>query len=394
MTTELSRFAVVMVVVVFGFVMALHALLLETGVSYGDAWEGVFSAMLGDTDIFDFFEPGQQHSRVGNALLVLYFVITNIMLLNLLIGLLTTEYERIREEIDVEYRMSKARVIEHYGSIVEKDWLPAPFNLVQLFLCLPFAIVDACFGSQTHGAAREAVGVALFWLVSGVIAVPLGCLLWIISAPNAVHSRVERRTKPVTDGASHALHRHGADGAVTVMVQVLKCLPWYLFGAPLCLCLFWLRGGVVTITGVETWLKSDDAWGYDEVSGSIYSNSQEDTPHPQDVSVAQILKRARGMTVNKLRRYLEDPMIDPEVREDEKSREVTVEHLKLLRNRLEDKIGRPLSEEIGATLRSIDESLRGLVAEEGRRYERLVRVERKLEDILARLPAAVREVEE
>ena len=42
-----------------------------------------------------------------------------------------------------------------------------------------------------------------------------------------------------------------------------------------------------------------------------------------------------GLAVSDLQRYLDDPMSDPDVRRDEETRATTVEHVKLLRNRLE-----------------------------------------------------------
>ena len=42
-----------------------------------------------------------------------------------------------------------------------------------------------------------------------------------------------------------------------------------------------------------------------------------------------------GLGVHELQRYLDDPMSDPFVRRDEETRSTTVEHVKLLRNRLE-----------------------------------------------------------
>lgn len=42
-----------------------------------------------------------------------------------------------------------------------------------------------------------------------------------------------------------------------------------------------------------------------------------------------------GLGVVELQKYLDDPMSDPDVRRDEETRATTVEHVKLLRNRLE-----------------------------------------------------------
>lgn len=48
-----------------------------------------------------------------------------------------------------------------------------------------------------------------------------------------------------------------------------------------------------------------------------------------------ITLKSLGLEVPELQRYLDDPMSDPDVRRDEETRATTVEHIKLLRNRLE-----------------------------------------------------------
>ena len=52
----------------------------------------------------------------------------------------------------------------------------------------------------------------------------------------------------------------------------------------------------------------------------------------QDLLPLQLLA---GLGVGELQKYLDDPMSDPDVRRDEETRATTVEHVKLLRNRLE-----------------------------------------------------------
>eukprot|EP00752_Nemacystus_decipiens_P018686 g16750.t1 len=55
-----------------------------------------------------------------------------------------------------------------------------------------------------------------------------------------------------------------------------------------------------------------------------------------NVTVESLLKnRPHGVGADKLREFLEDPMNDEDVRQDEKDRPTMVEHIKLLRNRLE-----------------------------------------------------------
>lgn len=375
MTKELSRFAAVMFVVLSGFVMALHALTMdEMLVSQADTWGHVFLAMLGDTSIFDIF-TGRREARVGDFLLGCFFIVSNIVLLNLLIGILSTEYDLVREKIDLEFKVSKARVIEYYRHVVEKDWLPAPFNLVQIVLCLPFMAADIVFERNMHDTAREAVGTALFWLASSAFVVPFGCLLWVVSLPRAILLKI--RHMQVITAAGSALGQSGADSG-SIVWDVNKWVSWYIIGAPLCICCFWLRGAVLSLTGASWWVRNQDR-GYHRVSDTDCSGNQEDTPSPAGFTLAEVLAGTRGTTVSKLRQYLEDPMTDPVVREDEKSREITVGHLKLFLNHLEDSFAKPIKEDISTTFQSIEERLR--------------RTEDKLEDVLARLSALVAKAE-
>ena len=52
-----------------------------------------------------------------------------------------------------------------------------------------------------------------------------------------------------------------------------------------------------------------------------------------EVNVQDMLKDA-GVSASGLRKYLENPMIDPRVQRDEVNRATTVEHVKLLRDHL------------------------------------------------------------
>lgn len=427
MTTELFRFAVVMVVVVLGFVNALHALLLNTGMSYYETWKSMFTAMLGDVEIFDYFTTREHPSHVGIALVVAYFVITNIMLLNLLVGLLTTEYERVQEKVDVQYKVSKTRLIQHYSTMVERDLLPAPFNLVQAILSLPFFFVDLCFQSKMHGAARAAVGSALFWMVSGIIAVPVGSLLWIMSSPRAVRVFLEHSGMCPGSGARPRSVSVRLGDLWLGIFEAISWMLWCLVGAPLCLLGLWLRGAVLSVTGAVLWIRNDLS-GYLSLPDDVSDVSSVDTLVTDRATVGRILGKSVGMTITKLRRHLANPMIDPEVREDEKSTQVTVEHMKLLRNRLETElvtqIARHFENDIGDRVRNIEERLSVLTDQVSRdrqegissytrtalageerargveeslsvladqmslRNERLDRVEQKLDDVLARLTAA------
>lgn len=69
--------------------------------------------------------------------------------------------------------------------------------------------------------------------------------------------------------------------------------------------------------------------------------SQESTPTVDqeivDVDVQKMLEET-GVSASKLRKYLENPIIDPNVQRDEVNRGTTVEHVKLLRDRIKETI--------------------------------------------------------
>ncbi|CAM9587374.1 unnamed protein product [Ectocarpus fasciculatus] len=70
-----------------------------------------------------------------------------------------------------------------------------------------------------------------------------------------------------------------------------------------------------------------------------------------------LLKGPGGVGAQKLRDFLDDPMDDKDVRQDEKDRRTTVEHIKLLRNRLENTIKEELRGLEGALHKRMMEEL-------------------------------------
>lgn len=57
------------------------------------------------------------------------------------------------------------------------------------------------------------------------------------------------------------------------------------------------------------------------------------------MSANEMLRKPRGgLAVRDVQTYLEDPMSDLEVRKDERTKRATVEHMKLLRDRLDERL--------------------------------------------------------
>ena len=79
-----------------------------------DVFEG-----LGDTD------GGTPRQSIAVGLYVLYILVSNILLLNLLIAIMTSAYERVNADIHREFLFQKAEVIAYYTHLA----LPSPVNV-------------------------------------------------------------------------------------------------------------------------------------------------------------------------------------------------------------------------------------------------------------------------
>lgn len=384
MTSTLLKFGFVMVVVMIGFAMALHVLFRGRD-SFGETFLGLFNAMLGDTGFFDEFS-GERHDVVATILLVVYLFIVTIMLLNLLVAILSASHTKIQDNVEVEFKVSKARIIDHYQSVVEHGLLPAPFNLMQLvadlaakLVVVPMAtlllwflrrsLVDDCcfrfgplwiyryFGARMPEVSKVRVrrewqqlqrtvwttyGRLVFWAVLGPVAVAGGALLWIMSSfPYAQYAWYTQYKQEKASGKNKPLGFYS---------RVLRCflmLLWCLLGAPLCLLLLWVTA----------------PWWFLFPSYVGKGGSAASTRLP---TVGSMLRKGPGgVGADKLRKFLEDPMDDIDVRQDERDRRTTVEHMKLLRNRLEATTKKELNE------------LRSDVKEMGEQLQRVLRIVEK-----------------
>eukprot|EP00903_Cladosiphon_okamuranus_P011431 g10772.t1 len=96
--------------------------------------------------------------------------------------------------------------------------------------------------------------------------------------------------------------------------------------------------------------------------------------------------RPGGMSAGGLQDCLEDPMGDPEVRQDEKSRPTTVEHIKLLRDRME----KAMEANLGTRLENVErevETVEHRLSERLSKFESVVaesqeNLDRKLDRVL------------
>ncbi|CAM9141307.1 unnamed protein product [Ectocarpus fasciculatus] len=314
MTAELVRFGIVMLVVMVGFATSLHVLLIHDSESFGETFLALFKAMLGDVDYFTAFSGGP-HDTVGTILIVTYLVVVTVMLLNLLVAILTVSHSKVQENVQREFKVSKARMIQRYRLIVENDWLPAPFNLAQLLLSGLYALMMFRFRREPYTEAKKLIGQAVSWFVLGLTAFMGGSILWMLSvvyAPVVWYEHYHARLNMRASGRDWLQLNLEAR-----MLRYLLICVWCVLGAPLYLFLL----------GFKTLL-------FGQVAGEVHSAEPRTTQTVDDM----LTNAHRGVGVEQLRRFLADPMNDRDVREDEKTRMSTVEHLKLLRDRLENRI--------------------------------------------------------
>ena len=293
---EMFRFAMVLLVVMLGFTLSFHAL-FRADDTYGRTCLNLFKAMLGEVGFFDEISEDRYENRykeVATVLLVVYLIIITIVLLNLLVAVLSTKHAEVQEHADQEYRVLKARLIKHYRFVAENDMLPAPFNVLQLPLWW-------CRG------AKRRVGYAVFWFVVGLASVVGGALLWVVSACLLPFPQLPKY------------------GWENVFIGYSVLFVWRLVWCPLQLFGWWLTRPLVF--GFFTGGGWDSAVG--KADGSNIRGG---------VRVDDMLEASGEPSVEELRLFLVDPVSDDTVREDEREKPTTLEHMKLLRYYLDRKV--------------------------------------------------------
>ncbi len=368
MTAELAKFAIVVLVVMLGFAMAFHALFSDF-TTFGQTCLILFKALLGEVGFFDDF-AGDDQDAVATTLLVVYLLVMGVMLLNLLIAVLSTSHSKVEGKADQEFKVSKARFIVHYRLVVDKCLLPPPFNLIQLVVSLPLLVGDRSRQGAAYRRAKEVVARTVFWLVLGPTAVVCGSALWIVSSLSA----------PVVWHRHFSCSKSQAGSSdlptASLVLRYVIVFVWCILGAPLYLAAFWF-------TAPMKWLKLRPwHWLWDRRQAPFIASWKPKT-------VNDILEGScGGLVAGDLQTYLEDPIGDPEVRQDERSRLTTVEHIKQLRDRLEkanranieDRCNSVQQEVASSTLRlstriaGLEEELEGIKTY----LERLTRVEQEL----------------
>lgn len=307
-----------MLVVMIGFAMSFHVLFRDFD-SFGETFLDLFKSMLGDTAFFEVF-AGLPYDGMATALLVIYLFIVAIMLLNLLVAILSTSHAKVEDNVEREFKVSKARIIEHYQLVVKDNLLPAPFNLIDELLRLG-PTRSATFFNWLRGL----VGRLLFFLVLSPMALAGGMLLWVFSCILAPFKWCRHYSKICKEYNQDAQRDYDNNPSMSVCTRVVTCVIIVLVSvcAAFSLCFVWIYGFFQVLF---SWI---------DQGGQADANV--DDSIAESLVEALLKKRVHGgVGVDDLRRFLDDPMDDSRVRKDEKTRSVTVEHIKLLRNRLEN----------------------------------------------------------
>lgn len=304
MAMVLAQFGVILLVVIVGFAASFYSLFRNVD-SFDFTLLSLFKTSLGDVGFFDDLDETEreQFAVVGRILLIIFVVSVTIMLLNLLIAILSTAHADIHSNAEREFKVCRARTVQHYRLVVESNILPAPFNVLQLLLSLPFY----CTGNQRCESCRyiqQSVGEVAFWAVLSPLALIAGIILWIVSIPNIISIfRSKLRAEPLQ---------------VQLVVGfwvILGCI----LGIPVCLVavwviepFMWIKRGLALLCGKSL---------------STYVSGVADQLHV-DFELQGMLAKA-GDETKRSPHYLKNIITDLDIQVDETSESVVSEGTKL-----------------------------------------------------------------
>ncbi|CAM9231614.1 unnamed protein product [Scytosiphon promiscuus] len=409
MVKLLLQFGVVMGVVMIGFAMSFYVL-FEESESFGETFLSLFNAMFGDAD-FDAFSGGP-HDLVATILLVAYIVVMTIVLLNLLVAVLSTSHARVQGNNEREFKLLQAGMFKHYRRVVQNDTLPAPFNLVRLVVKLCGKIVAGCVSTGDRCRPQETLGRVIFTLFMGPLAVAAGAILWFVSCPFALWQLHKHSRGGESAGKRHAgaakKEEEGGGNAENVgppnSYRYLIVFTWCVLGAPLSLaCLFVLRlvGLFVPCAGSNGCAREGGTQASPRQGGTSQPSARPEEdwklrimellfPNkafrlawaddgdgaPGGGSIKQgstntieamLTAAPGGAGAEDLQSFLDNPLGETAVRADEKERKATLQHVKLLRQRLEQTSKKELRE-----VKVMIEDLRSVMDERFRRLDQIL----------------------
>ncbi|CAM9782826.1 unnamed protein product [Scytosiphon promiscuus] len=326
MTFKILQFGAVMSIIMIGFAMALHVLFRDLD-TFGQTCLGLFKAMLGDTELFDEFSGGR-YDGVATFLLVVYLFIVSIMLLNLLIAILSTAHSQVEKNVARESKTSRARLFDHYRTVVQKDLLPAPFNLVNLALAVVMYILFPPYclfvADPTAMWARtrkwkqhlvRSIGLVLFWGLLTPFAFAGEMVLNCLGCPYALCWCYKKEEERRQRGVERNKERDDPEPWAWVMCKWMLQLVIKLSFILLMWCLYpvvsiwdWINGTIVVFLRLFFYL--DEKTGDDEEGTRAVSNK---------VIVERILREGpSGVSADKLQGLVEFPSGDDAIRDVEK----------------------------------------------------------------------------
>eukprot|EP01006_Ploeotia_vitrea_P037380 TRINITY_DN66125_c3_g1_i1.p1 TRINITY_DN66125_c3_g1~~TRINITY_DN66125_c3_g1_i1.p1 ORF type:complete len:920 (+),score=537.65 TRINITY_DN66125_c3_g1_i1:235-2994(+) len=130
MLTDLKNFLVLMALFIAGFALAMHFMLADKQDDYR-SWSNtiltLFRALLGDFD-YDWGTADRTLQDFAELLFSAYLIISNIMLLNMLIAMMSDSYAKVQEAAMLEFAFSRSKLIHAKDS--DNNELPPPFNII------------------------------------------------------------------------------------------------------------------------------------------------------------------------------------------------------------------------------------------------------------------------
>ena len=145
MSWDLFAFAVVYVIVAFGFGVALRAMFQHDDAS--DMYSGFRSSLSTALTLFDATVSGEsEHAvissnnpafEIGLIIEITFLVLTAIILLNLLIAKMSFIYEKNQESSSRDWQFGRAKIVKRFllvGESCPLNMLPVPLNLLTTLL--------------------------------------------------------------------------------------------------------------------------------------------------------------------------------------------------------------------------------------------------------------------
>lgn len=337
MTRELVRFGIVMLIILLGFAMSLHALFWGSSedYTYRDAFLDLFRAMLGDLQLLETIsENNNGQEDVATTLVVVYLVIMTIIMLNLLIAVLSTAHAKVHGNIDMEYRVSSARLMGHYVWAAKQHILPAPFNLViGAVWCVSYCLRQLC-GWDTYDEVCNFTTKLINLVFFCPVVFAVGSLAWLVLLPRHLWDKC---TSSCGDRGCKA--------------RVRKIMLHFTRDGPLFLGYLWVTRViellcpiryatyVKTKAGCLQSTKNSTNTRENGDQGAEGANRATDKNQETVITLAEMLgDSCDGVGIENIQDYVENPFKDLKVQRGDSKGEATVEHMKRLGSYLESKM--------------------------------------------------------